>query len=140
MTKITSENINKKITIKGILVKAEQPHPAYTKIVYQCTSCLAKYESIQNSLGQINTQYTKPHVCLDCASQTFKINLLECEFTDIQKAEFKVNNQLIEVYFKNSLCNEYENGYYEITGVLRVNTGATPFYYYLDNVDMIRRI
>lgn len=139
MTEITSKNINKKITIKGILVKAEQPQPVYEEIVCTCKSCLRGYTYEQNFLRQINSQYNKPQVCTECGGKSFKINYEECEFTDIQKLIFNVNSQNIAVYLKNDLCSMNMGLRYEITGVLRVNTMANPFYYYLD-ADIIRRI
>lgn len=140
MTEITSKNINKKIKIKGILVKAGHPQPVYEKIVYTCKSCLRPYIYEQNFLRQINSQYNKPQVCTECGGKSFKINYEECEFKDIQKLIFNVNSRNIAVYLKNDcLCKEYEHGFYELSGVLRVNTMSNPFYYYLD-VDTIRRM
>ena len=140
MTEITSENINKIITIKGVLREYNAPQPVYEKIVFTCKSCLSEYTYEQNFLRQINSQYNKPQVCVDCGGKSFKIDYIECEFTDIQKLIFNVNSQNIAVYLKNDSCKEYEQGVYDIMGVLRVNTMSNPFYYYLDNVNMIRRM
>ena len=140
----TAENIGEKIQVTAYLNKEKITHPKYATAVFECRTCLKKYEIIQGRQGEVY----EPIVCRECGATKFKILPQECRYVDTQELHFTLEQtkeeaaRAFKVMLRGPQCGHRkykERGVYTITGVLTVDNNTNPMQYVIDHVTEINR-
>ena len=80
---LNSDQINKFITVDGLVTKATDVKPKIITGVFECKNCLRRTNVKQE---EQSSKLTEPTQCA-CGHKGFEIILEECEFVDTQKIE-----------------------------------------------------
>lgn len=126
---ISSEYIEKMISVDGIITKATEIMPLITAAAWECVHC-----GEQQSTAVINNELKMPAICASCQRRDFKFVEEQSKFIDLQRAEMQeplemtrggAPAQNLKLWIEDDLVNQIVPGDRVcITGILKIRAPA----------------
>lgn len=141
---INSNFINKILVVKGAITKITDVQPKVEMGVFQCVHCGNKYRIMQTN--ELYGQLKEPGQCT-CQRNSYKLDLEESSFTDMQKMQIQEpleaiirgeQAKTIDIWLEGDLTNKlYPGDKVMITGILRLippKKKGSVYHTYIDAV------
>ncbi|MCX2819784.1 type I restriction endonuclease [Haladaptatus sp. F3-133] len=136
---LSSDDVNKMVSIEGIVRKSSDAEPKVLEAAFECQRC-----GNLTNVEQTGKEFTEPHQCRGCERQgPFRLLEDQSDFVDAQKLRVQdiSSTEAIDVNIEGDITGSFVPGdRVNVTGVLRAvpDDGKTTFRVFLEGNNVER--